>query len=133
MLIRSVLVTLGTEQNQNFGNSVANLIHTHMDAIGMKIINFSKKNTARSLRQKLNNHAVRKGDLAGPRIKGRGKWKTWTHTMMLKASSLGSNVSCHWSVWISSSSVFSCQMIIFIWFIWTENYGFDHIQIFDMY
>ena len=43
MLIRSVLVTLGTEQNQNFGNSVANLIHTHMDAIGMKIINFSYK------------------------------------------------------------------------------------------
>lgn len=43
MLIRSVLVTFGTEQNQNFGNSVANLIHTHMDAIGMKIINFSKK------------------------------------------------------------------------------------------
>jgi hypothetical protein len=40
-------------------------------------------------------HAVRKGDIAGEtgpcKVKGRGRWRTWTPSMMLRSSTHGSS------------------------------------------
>ena len=76
-------------------------------------------------------HAVRKGDVISEndtiKVKGRGRWKTWTPSMMLRASFLGSwfytfqrIVNCCVCVWVR----------LFIWNLMTWHW--HHSVQFDM-